>query len=818
MRAMPSTPRRALEGRRAALLLALVIALASLGIRALPRWDSVVERGRVVVSDPDACYHLRRAERIAQGVPHLAVYDRYINYPDGAHVIWPPLYDLALAGALTVFPVGDGHALDEGEAGRADRALLRGPGVAVGFVPPFLLALAVLVVFRMARRLWPARPLLWAVAAGTPALLPSTLAYTEIGRLDHHAAELLALVVFLDTLMSALGRLASGSASAGATREAPLAPAVARAALVPAVALAGALSTQLTLVLLVPAAAVILIAAPARERTASFLFAVLLFAGAALLLLPFAIVYHAAGASFAHHQFGLFQPALLLAAASGFVLLLALAGIPARRARWPLRAALAGPALVALVWLGARLTAETAGGAAYLIGRSSRWQATIGESQSPFAMGAMPGAESLLAGLSALVLLAPFALVRLARGARGDPARRVVAIASTLFLAAGLLQTRFLPHAALFVGLLAAVAIEAIGGIRARDRAPAPSASRRPRDGATSGAGIGAGLVVAAILLAALLPSLGGGRAPEEADLAFARSRSVLGFLALETPPTSDGPDPRERPEYGVMAEWSFGHFIQYHGRRPALADNFGEHAGDPARPRAFFLESDGARAVAMLDSLEARYLLVRDLAGTFAGLVPDAEESERYVARAAASGAGRAAIDFRPEIMHTALYRLAWRDGAGFLAERPAGGARSSQTWVPPISGLRLVAESDSLEAIPGGPTVPYVKLYERVRGALLRVQGLKPGEEAALLAKIRSPRGRSFAYVDRLVANASGTAEVSIPYPTIAVDGASRIESAEIVWRDRSAPLPAIDESAVRSGATIIADLAEPRPSVAP
>jgi hypothetical protein len=531
-------------------------------------------------------------------------------------------------------------------------------------------------------------------------------------------------------------------------------------------------------------------------------------------LLPLAIVYHAAGAPLAHHQFGLFQPALLLAAASTFVLLLGLAGLPARQARWPLQAALVAPALVALVWLGVRLSPEIAGGAAYLFGRSWRWQATIGESQSPFAMGAMRGAESLLAGLSALVLVTPFALVRLARDARRDPVRRVVAIASTLFLAAGLLQTRFLPHAALFVGLLTATLIEAIGAIGGK-RARGPSRRTAAGAGATTrgSAEIGAGLVVAIILLAALLPELVGDRPPEESDLAFARSRSVLDHLAAETPPTSDARDSRERPAYGVMAEWSFGHFIQYHGRRPALADNFGDAAGDLARPRAFFLESDGGRAVALLDSLRARYVLVRDLAGTFAGLVPDAQARARYVARAAAGAGGRGAIDFRPEITHTALYRLAWRNGAGFLAEAPSpGGARASEAWVPPFSGLRLVAESDSLETIPGGSSVPYVKLYERVRGALLRLEGLAPGEEAALLAKVRSPRGRSFAYVDRLVANEAGIAELSIPYPTIAPDGASRIESAEIASQNRSMPLPVIDESAVQSGATIIANLAGP------
>lgn len=739
--------------RGAIIILTIAIACAALaaGVRVAPRWGRVVAGGEVRVADPDACYHLRRAGRIGRDFPGLAIFDPFVNYPDGARVIWPPLYDAALAAAIAIFPAADGA---------------RGPSVPVALIPPILFAATVLVVLRMARRLWPERPFLWALAAVAPALLPASFPYTEIGQLDHHAAELLALAIFVDTLGAALAR----------ARDASRAAATARLAIAPGVALAAALATQLTLVALAGLAALACATAPARDRARALALGAWICALAALLLAPLALAYHAAGAPFAHYRFGLFAPALLAETA----LLLGLARAGAEPLRGRARVAAAVAAALAGLALGAAIAGESARGVLYVVRGFSTWQETIGESQSPFAAGALAGFASLATSLSLLAALVPAALHRTTRAAAWrDPRRRVLFFAAGAAVAAALVQTRFLPHAALFVGLLAAVALE----------------TRR------------ATAWLAAALAIALAPTLAAYGRVEATEIALARARPLLDYLAANSPSVTDGARAEdEPPEYGVLAEWSYGHYIQYYGLRPAFVDNFGEHAADLAPVRRVFLETDAALAAATLDSMRARYVLVRDLASNFEGLVPDRATWLRYADRLDLRTRDTATLAFRPEVAATLLYRLAWRNGAGFLDER-------SGAWTPPVSALRLVAESDSLESIPGGPRVPFVKLYERVRGARVRVDGRSPGEEGALLATVRSPRGRVFPYVERLVADESGRWTATVPYASerdaasagAEADAPGLLVKCEIASRSGTLAVPAISETAVREGAEI-------------
>ena len=112
--------------------------------RILPFREQVLAGGRVLVRDPDACYHLRRAELIARNFPDLTLFDRFMNHPNGAYVIWPPLYDMLLSGLLRLFPAPGGQP---------------GVSLAVASLPPLLFALTTLAIYGLARRLWPSSPL-----------------------------------------------------------------------------------------------------------------------------------------------------------------------------------------------------------------------------------------------------------------------------------------------------------------------------------------------------------------------------------------------------------------------------------------------------------------------------------------------------------------------------------------------------------------------------------------------------------------------------------------------------------------------------------
>jgi hypothetical protein len=348
-------------------------------------------------------------------------------------------------------------------------------------------------------------------------------------------------------------------------------------------------------------------------------------------------------------------------------------------------------------------------------------------------------------------------------------------------------QARFLPHASLFIGFAVATLAEWPVGA-ARRSGPTASAARRP-----SLAVIFAG---AAVLALAFWPTRAAWRARDDAAVALDRARSTLEFHAREKPPTSHFDRPNRAPEYGVLAEWSYGHFIQFHGRRPAITDNFGDHAGDPTKPRAVFLETDGERALAALDSLRARYVLVGDLAGTFGGMIPDPAITARFVEATSPDTGDRAQIRFSAAIVPTVLYRLARLSGSG----APDAGGR----FVPPLAHLRLVAESEETETLPGGGAAPWATLYERVPSARLVVRGLAPGQGGALLATIRSPRGRRIPYAVPLVADSAGTMNAAFPYPTR--PGARGFAESCAIDLGGDAPIVIeVGEDDVRAGRTI-------------
>jgi len=752
---MPSGGERGVS-RAAVAAAALCIVLLAIVPRVAPRWSHVVEGGRALVRDPDACYHLRRAERIAAEFPGLALRDNYVNAPEGGWIIWPPLFDLVLAGIVTVFP---------------SSAALPGPGAPAALLPPLLFAATALALFAIARRLWPGRVWVALLAAGAPSLLPANAPYTTLGQLDHHAAELLCVALFL---------LALGDAAAGArTGRWSGAPAGA--------ALAAALLVQLTLVVLIPLLFAPALFASRAERPRALETAATAALVALALVLPWGIVYHVAGVPYAHYRFGLFQPGLLALA------LFVAAGLRAAAAPVPSRvprAALAAAAWLAAAGLAAIHAPEFVSGVSYATRTFAPWQESIAESRPLLSGGWRAAAQEVARTLSCLGFLLPVAALLLARDALRGDARRALLLAALLqFGAIAVLQARFLAHLSLFVGLAAATAV-------------APLVARGGA-GAAGGPGRARAAAVACTILLALAPARRLWSARDEAAIAFDRARPLLDYLAMAAPaanaPAANTPDDPAAPAAplppGILAEWSYGHFIQYHGRHPAIVDNFGSHVGDPTKVRAFFLETDEARALAFAESVGARYVLVADLPSTFAGMIPDASIIRRFLAQSRLVEPGLGEMRFTEEILPTLLYRLTLRNGGG-VEEGEFG-------YVPPLAHLALVAES--VETLPDAPVVPFVKLYEIVPGARVRVDGLSPGAEALLLATVRSPRGRAFPYVARLRADTAGAIEVPFPYPTDAAPGRARAARCEIDLGGATIPIVGITEEMVRSGATV-------------
>lgn len=92
------------------------------------------------------------------------------------------------------------------------------------------------------------------------------------------------------------------------------------------------------------------------------------------------------------------------------------------------------------------------------------------------------------------------------------------------------------------------------------------------------------------------------------------------------------------------------------------------------------------------------------------------------------------------------------------------------------------------------------YAKLFERVRGAELRMAGAPPGQRVSARVELTTPLGRKVALVVEAVAGADGRATLRLPYATGANGGVQA--SPRRVEAGRATRLLAVPETVVRDG----------------
>lgn len=195
------TPARFLLGLLA--VAALAFAVRGLGFQ----WVFIGED--VVFAPGDAMYHARRVLYGFEHFPRVLFFDPYINFPGGAAVSWPPLFDFALSAL--------GRAFTDGG---------RGLEVLVAWSGPVIAALTCLPVFWLGRTL--ATPGVGLGAAAFFAVLPVSVNYGRVGNADHHA-----MVAMIGAwLLLACARLACPDLTRRELARWVAALAVARAALV----------------------------------------------------------------------------------------------------------------------------------------------------------------------------------------------------------------------------------------------------------------------------------------------------------------------------------------------------------------------------------------------------------------------------------------------------------------------------------------------------------------------------------------------------------------------------------------------------------
>jgi asparagine N-glycosylation enzyme membrane subunit Stt3 len=159
--------------RRIALFV-VVVAVAT-----VPRLSNVEGTFRdsgVVLGGEDSYYHMRRIELALDNGGVIPPVDRYVNYPEGALLDWPPGFDLTLAGITaivrSVWPAPSPAAVCS---------------VAIAVIGALTAGLTALLARARGVNGWAAGLLVAGMAAH--------IDYTQIGRVDHHVLEPLMVLV-----------------------------------------------------------------------------------------------------------------------------------------------------------------------------------------------------------------------------------------------------------------------------------------------------------------------------------------------------------------------------------------------------------------------------------------------------------------------------------------------------------------------------------------------------------------------------------------------------------------------------------------------
>jgi dolichyl-diphosphooligosaccharide--protein glycosyltransferase len=707
---------------RALLVYGVALALRLRNVR------SVLAGDRVLLGFDDPYYHLRRVLLTLTHFPRVPVFDFYTNFPQGARITWPPGFDLFVAGVSWI--AGLGHPTRHQVE------------VTAALLIPFVGAVTAVLVLLLAEEIlgrarWEAL-----AAALLFAFLPAQQAISTVGRLDHHVVEMIsfgtAVLFFLRALRDDPGSRFSFWGG--------VALALGVFCWTGSILYAGFLAVF-------AAGQMILDRLLGRPESAAGRSALRVIFWGALLLIPLVLLSPHEGLSrFSYLFLSWYQVAILGTAA---LLIPALAEVifsPGRRLGW-LRAAGGGLVVLFLLGLGGWILVRGSGGLDFLT-RKDRVIALLVESTPAWRL---PEGQ-LVEYFSPLLYIAPLAFFLLGRALvknRFGDVRMNSLLALSLFTAMlGASQARFLNYFAVPYCIVILWALRAgVDALRRRTR-------KRSLRWSIGGAGALVILLPLAPILRESIHSLPGN---VSSTPALPHLYPSLEWMRDRTPKTSHLMEPDKRPEYGVLADFTFGHWVTVIGERPNFCNPFSLapwHEKPIFESARLFLAEDEGPLVEELDRLRLRYVLLYNQENA----IPDyARLSGKRVDDYLAIQPGNRRAIPSPRFFRTFGVRLALFDGSAY----EAAGEK-----IAALSSFRLVHESPETHRrrIPGlaAPLeASRVKIFERVKGA--RIEGrTDPGEEVTLKIRIDSDAGRQFTYSATTTAARDGAFAFVVPYPT--------------------------------------------------
>lgn len=721
-------------GGKAAIIAALA-AVYFLGcyVRLLPLPNFISFDGSVYLLEGDNYEHLRKVETILADYPNFPVHDYYLGFPKGTGNITTAFLDLTFASIIKpLLPFFGG----------ADSLVYL-----MAVIPPYIGMLAVVPFFLWIRAvfgLWPAL-----IGSLLTAILPPLVFNSLAGRPDNELMEPLcaATLFYLQTLSL---REAEGG---GHTRKLALFSFLAGlTAFISVLYWRGAI---LWWGMIAAHNFLILVFPETRQKAARYwLSGVVLFvtAGALTAIASYFRLMGLSGGmrfntvSWFHVVLSVISIAALSAAAAYSIL--------NAKGRGRSSSALSGAAVLLASAILIHLIVPDFFNSIFkglsIVGGAEKWTSEIAQYKPLFTDPS--GAFSLIMPIkmsTAFILLAPLVLLWLSAPSRIR--RKGAAYSLFVFASWGLLALAF--RNGRYENVFAIVAA-ACGGVFLYGVYSAV----RKRLKSAAGAFLGAASAIGCFALLAYpaLPAFRG--IPTYKPIVITGDlEDALIWLRLFTPETSNYLTPQIKPEYGIMARWEFGGWIEYVAKRPSIATLYGIETHGLRESAAFFLATDEKELLGILDENQARYFILTKLVGELRdyadilGRDPDEYISLETGEKGSRWNTGKKFFD----LLFTRLYYF---DG------QPGGPVRSGS-----VSGVRLVYESTSQANINiPGQTIRQYKIFERVSGAMVS-GAARPGEKVTLEGVVITNQKRTFPLYHEATAGGDGQFAMKAYYPTV-------------------------------------------------
>jgi dolichyl-diphosphooligosaccharide--protein glycosyltransferase len=753
----PSLSQRKLWGK---LFLIFILALF---IRLLP-YAEVFKGNTVFFDGPDAYYHMKRVLLTVRYFPTVPAFDPYTNYPDGGYIIWPPLFDFFIALIAKVVGLGNPSPyLTE---------------VIGALVPPILGALTIFPVYLLGREIF--NSTLGLYSALFLAVLPAHVTISTVGMTDQHLAE-----VFCSTLtFTALLRLISSFEA-----PCPRTPGSPR----PHVPVSQALGVGMAACILVWQGSVVFIGFITlyllaylgyqafrknlnplllRGIVKAYLIALLLIGTVTLWYLwnsgRFTILSYVTFSWF-HFFFTLLCLILILLL---WMVCSVKQMVKEQRRRMALPAIFLGLSLLALIVL---LGSPILKGAIYLTNRtdetvlrekgvilssSKAWIQTISEYKPLFFIEGTWDSSYAEEVLSRIFYLIPFFWIYLTiKAKKSSPGEfyKLFFLLSWTFLSGfmALFQHRYTYLFSIVCSIYLGFFVEKFSyliqtyGNQWKTQSPFFQTLVEQKIGLMG---------VFAMVIWILFPSLQYLSGLSKLPVGPPRDlyQTLLQLKQL-SPEPGDFYSLHEQPQYGVLANWSFGRWINYIGHRPTIADNDGYAFEESTR---FFLAEDEETANQILTEKKARYILVSDLLRAFPryaaviGLNPTAYFEMKTLGPE--SGQTQLAIPTERfySLIQTRLYEF---DGTAIQREK----------WIPALEHYRLLYESDSILSEGRPRPVRWIKVFEYVPGARI-IGKTRAGIPVSILLKVQTNQQRIFSYLNITTSDLEGNFKFIVPYST--------------------------------------------------